>query len=106
MVVANGGGVLYTPLCDMTGFIASLQVHKHAICMCGCPAAKVTLMDRLLRQELTTTTSRAVAGRMDDVLGLHEEYTSTQVQCERKPIKCHEIPTYIPADLLFDKLID
>lgn len=28
--------------------------------------AMVTLMDRLLRQELTTTTSRAVAGRMDD----------------------------------------
>ena len=37
---------------------------------------KVTLMDRLLRQELTTTTSRAVAGRMDDVPGLHAEYTS------------------------------
>ncbi|CAL1133950.1 unnamed protein product, partial [Cladocopium goreaui] len=28
--------------------------------------AMVTLMDRLLRQELMTTTSRAVAGRMDD----------------------------------------
>lgn len=26
-------------------------------------------MDRLLRQELMTTTSRAVAGRMDDVPG-------------------------------------
>ena len=29
-----------------------------------------------------------------------------QVQCERKPVKCHEIANYIPADLLFDKLID
>lgn len=85
MVVANGGGVLYKPLCDMTGFIASLQVHKHAICMCGCPAAKVTLMDRLLRQELTTTTSRAVAGRMDDVPELHEEHTSTKSNVKENP---------------------
>ena len=95
MVVANGGGVIIVQTtCDMTGVIESLQNFKHAIChvrlhpalLPSCPAApKVTLMDRLLRQELTTTTSRAVAGRMDDVPELHEEHTSTKSNVKEDP---------------------
>ncbi|CAK9027811.1 unnamed protein product [Durusdinium trenchii] len=42
-------------------------------------AAVVILMDRLLRQPLTTTTSKAVAGRMDDE---HEEETRFLVSWE------------------------
>ena len=50
-------------------------------------------MDRLLRQELMTTTSRAVAGRMDDVPGLKlptekcDLHMVSQVNLGQRPVR-------------------
>eukprot|EP00913_Durusdinium_trenchii_P030448 g28522.t1 len=53
----------------------------------------VILMDRLLRQPLTTTTSKAVAGRMDDE---HEEETRFLVSWE---VYAKQSETFLPLKL-------